>query len=69
MLGVGFGGAQRAPPNFEKGRHHVQHCRSEPDPSHVKAELTNGELTVVVPKAASAVAKKIPVSSGDRPKT
>jgi len=35
----------------------------------VKAELTNGELTVVVPKAASAVAKKIPVSSGDRPKT
>lgn len=41
----------------------------QPDPSHVKAELTNGELTVVVPKAASAVAKRIPVSSGDRPKT
>jgi len=41
----------------------------QPEASHVKAELTNGELTVVVPKAASAVAKRIPVSSGDRPKT
>ena len=39
------------------------------DATHVKAELTNGELTVVVPKAAAAVAKRIPVSSGDKPKT
>src|SRR3569623_1479044 len=39
------------------------------DATHVKAELTNGELTVVVPKAAAAVAKRFPVSSGDKPKT
>jgi HSP20 family protein len=39
------------------------------DPTHVKAELKNGELTVVVPKAAAAVAKRIPVGSGDKPKT
>jgi HSP20 family protein len=38
------------------------------DTSHVKAELKNGELTVVVPKAAAAVAKRIPVASGDKPK-
>ncbi len=38
------------------------------DPSHVRAELKNGELTVVVPKAAAAVAKRIPISSGDKPK-
>lgn len=38
------------------------------DASHVKAELTNGELTVVIPKAAAAVAKRIPVTSGDKPK-
>ena len=39
------------------------------DPTHVKAELKDGELTVVVPKAAAAVAKRIPVGSGDKPKT
>ena len=39
------------------------------DGEHVKAELKNGELTVVVPKTPAAVAKKIPVSSGDKPKT
>jgi HSP20 family protein len=33
------------------------------DPSHVKAELKNCELAVVVPKTA-AVAKRIPVASG-----
>lgn len=35
------------------------------DGDHVKAELKNGELTVVVPKALAAVAKRIPVASGD----
>jgi HSP20 family protein len=39
------------------------------DTSHIKAELKNGELTVVVPKAAAAVAKRIPVASGEKPKT
>jgi len=39
------------------------------DTSHVKAEIKNGELTVVVPKTAAAVAKRIPVASGDKPKT
>jgi HSP20 family molecular chaperone IbpA len=34
----------------------------------VKAELKNGELTVVVPKTPAAVAKRIPVGSGDKPK-
>jgi len=38
------------------------------DGEHVKAELKNGELTVVVPKTPAAVAKKIPVASGDKPK-
>jgi len=39
------------------------------DAAHIRAELKNGELTVAVPKSASAVAKKIPVASGDKPKT
>ena len=39
------------------------------DGEHVKAELKNGELTVVVPKTPTAVAKRIPVGSGDKPKT
>jgi hypothetical protein len=38
------------------------------DGEHVKAELKNGELTVVVPKTPAAVAKRIPVASGDKPK-
>ncbi len=38
------------------------------DPEHVKAELKNGELTVVIPKTQAAVAKRIPVASGDKPK-
>lgn len=38
------------------------------DLSHVKAELKSGELTVVVPKTPAAVAKRIPVASGDKPK-
>jgi HSP20 family protein len=38
------------------------------DPSHVKAELKSGELTVVVPKTPAAVAKRVPVASGDKPK-
>jgi HSP20 family protein len=39
------------------------------DADHVKAELKNGELTVVVPKTPAAVAKKIQVATGDKPKT
>jgi HSP20 family protein len=39
------------------------------DSANVKAELKNGELTVVVPKTPAAVAKRIPVGSGDKPKT
>ncbi|HEY0705524.1 MAG TPA: Hsp20 family protein, partial [Polyangia bacterium] len=39
------------------------------DVAHVKAELKNGELTIVVPKSPAAVAKKVPVSAGDKPKT
>jgi HSP20 family protein len=39
------------------------------DADHVKAELKNGELTIVVPKAPAAVAKRIEVSAGDKPKT
>jgi HSP20 family protein len=38
------------------------------DPPHIKAELKNGELTVVVPKAPGAVAKRILISGGDKPK-
>ena len=38
------------------------------DTAHVKAELKSGELTIVVPKTADAVAKRIPVASGDQPK-
>jgi HSP20 family protein len=40
----------------------------EADTAHVKAELKNGEVTVVVPKAPAAVAKRIPVTSGEKPK-
>lgn len=36
---------------------------------HVKAQLNNGELTVVVPKTSAAVAKRIPVAAGEKPKT
>jgi HSP20 family protein len=39
------------------------------DSEHIKAELKSGELTLVVPKAPAAVAKKIPVGAGDKPKT
>ena len=39
------------------------------DAGHIKAELKSGELTVVVPKVAAAVAKRIPISGGDKPKT
>lgn len=39
------------------------------DPEHVTAQLSNGELTVIVPKSGGAVAKRIPVASGDKPKT
>jgi HSP20 family protein len=37
--------------------------------AHVKAELKNGELTIVVPKTPAAVAKRIAVAVGDKPKT
>jgi HSP20 family protein len=39
------------------------------DAAHVKAELKAGELTVVVPKTGAAVAKKVPVVSGETPKS
>lgn len=39
------------------------------DTAHVKAELKNGELTIVIPKVPAAVAKRIPVASGEKPKT
>jgi HSP20 family protein len=39
------------------------------DTTHVKAELNAGELTIVVPKSAAAVAKKIPVGAGEKPKS
>jgi HSP20 family protein len=39
------------------------------DAEHVRAELQNGELTVVIPKTPAAVAKRIPVGAGDKPKT
>lgn len=38
------------------------------DGANVKAELKNGELTVVVPKLAPSVAKRIPIAAGDKPK-
>jgi HSP20 family protein len=39
------------------------------DVEHVKAELKSGELTVAIPKSQTAVAKRVPVSGGDKPKT
>ena len=39
------------------------------DVEHVRAELKSGELTIVIPKAPTAVAKRVPVSGGDKPKT
>jgi HSP20 family protein len=39
------------------------------DTSDVKAELKSGELTIVVPKKPAAVAKRIPVSAAEKPKT
>jgi HSP20 family protein len=39
------------------------------DVAHVKAELKNGELTIVVPKIPAAVAKRIPVATGETTKT
>jgi HSP20 family protein len=38
------------------------------DASHVRAELKNGELTVVVPKSPTAVARRVPIAAGDKPK-
>jgi len=42
---------------------------NQADAASVKAELKGGELTVVIPKTAEAVAKRVPVASGDKPKT
>jgi HSP20 family protein len=39
------------------------------DTAHVKAELKGGELTVVVPKTAAAIAKKVPVIAGEKSKS
>jgi HSP20 family protein len=38
------------------------------DLAHIRAELKSGELTVVIPKTAAAVAKKVPVTA-EKPKT
>ena len=48
--------------------HARSRCPIRPTPTNVKAELKNGELTVVVPKTQAAVAKRIPVATGDKPK-
>jgi HSP20 family protein len=37
------------------------------DTANIHADLKAGELTIVIPKAAAAVAKKIPIA-GDKPK-
>jgi HSP20 family protein len=39
------------------------------DLAHVRAELKSGELTIVVPKTAAAMARKIPIAAGDKPKS
>jgi HSP20 family protein len=39
------------------------------DTTLVKAELKAGELTIVVPKTSAAVAKKIPIGAGEKPKS
>jgi HSP20 family protein len=41
----------------------------EVDTAHVKAELKAGELTIVVPKTPAAVAKKIPITAGEKAKS
>jgi HSP20 family protein len=41
----------------------------EADAEHCHAELRHGVLTVVIPKRASAVAKRIAISPGDKPKS
>jgi HSP20 family protein len=40
----------------------------EADVAHLRAELKDGVLTVVAPKTAAAVAKRIPVTSGETSK-
>ncbi len=40
----------------------------EADAAHIRAELKEGVLTIAVPKTPAAVAKRIPVASGDKPK-
>ena len=42
---------------------------AEVDTAHVKAELKSGELTIAVPKTPAAVAKKVPIAAGDKPKS
>lgn len=39
------------------------------DTAHVKAELKSGELTIVVPKTAGDVAKKVPITAGEKAKS
>ena len=38
------------------------------DVEHIRAELKSGELTIAVPKTATAVGRRIPVAAGDEPK-
>lgn len=42
---------------------------AEVDTAHVKAELKSGELTIAVPKTPAAVAKKVPVTAAEKPKS
>jgi HSP20 family protein len=37
--------------------------------AHVKAELKSGELTIVVPKTPGDVAKKVPITTGEKTKS
>jgi HSP20 family protein len=39
------------------------------DTTRVKAELTGGELTVVIPKAAAAMPTKVPVAANEKAKS
>ena len=39
------------------------------DTDHVKAELKAGELTIVVPKSQTAMAKKVQIATSEKPKS
>jgi HSP20 family protein len=39
------------------------------DTDHIKAELKAGELTIVVPKSQTAMAKKVQIATSEKPKS